>query len=171
LSPQQADSFTKKIDTVVAQGTRRGIARRTPVTETELNSWMTYRAQLPKGVTQPSISIVGNGRIAGRAVVDLDAVAKQRATSSALDPWRYLGGRVPVIVSGTLKTKDGVGQFELESAQLSSVQVPKFLLQQLLSYYSRTPDHPQGISLDDSFELPANIRQIELGAGQAVIVQ
>ena len=173
LSRQHADAFSKKIDAIASPvGGRAGI-RKTPVTETEVNSWMAYRAQplLPQGVAEPSVSIIGNGRIAGRAIVDLDAVSKQKSSGSALNPWRYIGGRVPVIVNGTLQTKDGVGRFELESAQVSTVPIPKFLLQELLSHYSRTPNHPQGISLDAPFQLPANIRQIEVGQGQAVVVQ
>jgi hypothetical protein len=41
----------------------------------------------------------------------------------------------------------------------------------LVGYYSRTPKNPKGVSLDDAFALPASIRQIDVGAGQAVIVQ
>lgn len=173
LSRQQADAFTKKIDTIVVHAEKRGAARRTPVTENELNSWMVYQAQplLPKGVAEPSIAIIGNGKVSGRAIVDLDSVSKQKASGGTLDPWRLIGGRVPVTVNGTLKTKDGMGQFELESAQVSSLPVPKFLLQELLSFYSKSPNHPKGVSLDDPFQLPANIRQIEVGQGQAVIVQ
>jgi hypothetical protein len=51
------------------------------------------------------------------------------------------------------------------------VPVPKALVQQVLSYYSRTDEHPSGIRLDDPFELPAGIQKIEVGQGQAVVVQ
>jgi hypothetical protein len=149
------------------------VPRRTPVSETELNSWFAYRAQplLPQGLTQPKITIVGSGRVIGGATVDLEAIAKRRGSGSALDVWSYLGGRVPVTVTGVLHTKDGVGRFELQAADVSGVPLPKTLLQEVVSYYSRTPDHPQGIRLDDAFELPASIRQIEVGQGQAVVVQ
>jgi hypothetical protein len=49
--------------------------------------------------------------------------------------------------------------------------VPKTFLQELVSYYSRTPTNPRGVNLEDPFALPASIRQIDVGAGQAVIVQ
>ena len=45
------------------------------------------------------------------------------------------------------------------------------LLQQVVSYYSRTPDNPAGIGLDDPFALPAGIREIQVERGQAVILQ
>jgi hypothetical protein len=173
LTEQHADSFSKKLGTISGAAPKKGTVRRTIVTESELNSWLLYRAQplIPKGVTEPTISAIGPGKLSGRATVDLDEVSKTKSQSGGMNPWRFLSGKVPLTVSGTLTTKDGVGQFELESAQVSSVPVPKFLLQQLLTHYSRSATRPDGVSLDAPFQLPANIRQIEVGQGQAVIVQ
>ena len=74
-------------------------------------------------------------------------------------------------VTGTLHTSKGVGRFEVESAEISGVPVPKLLLQEMVSYYSRSERTPNGIQLDDPFTLPLNIQQIEMGQGRAVIVQ
>jgi hypothetical protein len=179
VSRQNADVFAKKIVQIQQQGLqsastdRRASERRTPVSEDELNSWFTYRAQpvLPPGLSQPQITIVGQGKVAGQATVDLETVGKRRSSGGTFDPWSYLGGRVPVTVNGVLHTQNGRGRFELQSAEVSGVPVPKSLLQELLSYYSRTPENPNGISLDEAFELPANIDKIEVGQGQAVVVQ
>jgi hypothetical protein len=174
VSRQEADAFREKMLLISKQGTEETRApRRTRVTEAELNSWLAYHGKpyTPPGVGDPNITIVGQGKVMGRAVVDLDAVAKKRATGSVLDPWSFIGGKVPVTVSGVMHTKDGLARFELESADVSGVPVPKTLLQELVSYYSRSPDHPQGVKLDDTFELPANIKSIEVGQGQAVVVQ
>jgi hypothetical protein len=175
LSRQNADSFQQKI-MVIAAGERATVKtgpRRTPLTEGELNSWFAYHAQplIPQGVADPKISIIGNGKLGAEAVVDLDAVAKQKATGGVLDPWGYIGGRVPVSVTGILHTKDGVGRFQLESAEVSGVPVPKTLLQELVAYYSRTENHPNGINMEAPFELPAGISRIEVVQGQAVVVQ
>jgi hypothetical protein len=179
-SPQAADAFARKVAIIVQHGTvdagvppRPAAPRRTPVTESEVNSWFAYRAQplLPQGLAQPRIAIIGGGRVMGTATVDLEAVGKSRSTGGTFDVWRLLGGRMPVNVTGILHTKDGEGRFELQSADVSGVPLPKTLLQEVISYYSRTPEHPQGIRLDDAFELPANIKQIEVGQGQAVVVQ
>ena len=78
---------------------------------------------------------------------------------------------MPITVTGVLQTKGGRGQFDLQSATLSGVPVPKALLQELVSYYSRSTDHPDGVRLDAPFALPARIQQIEVGEGQAVVVQ
>ena len=179
VSRQNADVFAKKIVQIQQQGLQapatdsRATERRTAVSEDEVNSWFTYRAQpvLPPGLSQPQVTIVGQGKVAGQATVDLETVGKRRSTGGTFDPWSYLGGRVPVTVNGILHTQNGRGRFELQSAEVSGVPVPKTLLQELLSYYSRTPENPNGISLDEAFELPANIDKIEVGQGQAVIVQ
>jgi hypothetical protein len=173
-SRPQADAFAKKV-AVINQHAESGArtARRTALSESELNSWFAFRAQplLPVGVTQPKLTIIGNGKLLGAATVDLEAIGKSRASGGSLDVWSYLGGRVPLSVTGLLHTKDGMGRFELQAADVSGVPVPKTLLQELVTYYTRTPEHPQGVRLDDPFELPASIKQIEVGQGQAVVVQ
>ncbi len=125
---------------------------------------------MPSGIVEPRLNALGEGRVGGQATVDLDAVRKQKKRG-LLDPMNYLTGSLPLTASGLLITKDGVGRFQLESAQVSGVSVPKALLQELLGYYSRTPENPDGISMDDPFELPARIREIQVQRGQANIVQ
>ena len=177
VSRQSAEEFSEKIALIQRQGetatSQRAAARRTRLTEDELNSWFMYRAQpvLPAGVSQPQITIVGDGRLAGQATIDLDAVAKRRASGGAFDPLALIGGKVPVSVSGILHTRDGQARFEVQRAEMSGLPVPVTVLQEVLTYYSRSDERPQGVRLDDIFNLPANIRQIEVGQGQAVVVQ
>jgi hypothetical protein len=104
-------------------------------------------------------------------VVDVGAIAKKHSSGGTFDPFSYLGGRMPVSVTGVLQTSGGQGRFQLESADISGVPVPKPLLQEIVSYYSRTQEHPSGVRIDDPFDLPASIQKIEVGQGQAVIVQ
>jgi hypothetical protein len=148
-------------------------ALRTTVTENEVNAYLVYdsKEQLPTGVVDPAVSILGGGRLAGRAVVDLDAVRREKKPTSLLDPMNYLSGRLPVAATGTLTTKEGVGRFQLESASVSGLPIPKMLLQEIVSYYSRSPEIPAGINIDDPFALPARIREIQVERGQAIIVQ
>jgi len=177
VSRQQADSFAKKVAIIAQRGgasaPRASAARRTVLSESEVNSWFTYRAQehIPKGVTEPKVTIIGNGRVMGLATVDLDVVSKQRASGSTFDIWNLVGGRVPVTVTGVLDAKGGRGRFDLQSATLGGVPVPKMVLQELVSYYSRTPENPEGVRIDTPFALPANIQQIDVAPGQAVVVQ
>jgi hypothetical protein len=78
---------------------------------------------------------------------------------------------MPVAAAGVLKTHQGVGEFQLESADVAGVPVPKFVLQQIVSYYSRSAEQPSGINIDRTFELPANIKEIQVDRGQAIVVQ
>jgi hypothetical protein len=126
---------------------------------------------VPTGVTEPSISIRGAGRLHGRAIVDLDVVRRKNGSGGWFDPRSYLTGRLPVTAVGMLETHDGRGKFTLETATISGVPIPKSLLQELLSYYSRSEDYPNGINMDDPFELPAKIQRIQVDAGRGTIIQ
>jgi len=144
----------------------------TPMTDTEVNAYLRFHAgdQIPVGVLEPTLRAAGAGRVSGRAVVDLDAVRRQKERGW-LDPLGYLTGRLPVTAAGRLTTKNGIGQFQLESAEISGVTIPKAVLQELLSHYSRTPERPSGIDMDAPFELPARIREIRVATGTATVVQ
>jgi hypothetical protein len=169
-SRAQADSFAKKIAIINQHAEQSGkSSRRTTLTEAELNSWFMYRAQplLPEGVKDPKVVAMGNGRLMGTVIVDLEDVGKSRSS----EVLKYVGGRVPITLNGVLRTKDGRGQFDLQSAQISGIPLPKFLLQEIVSHYTRNDDRPNGIRLDDPFALPASIKQIDVGQGQAVVTQ
>jgi hypothetical protein len=173
-SKRDAELLRQKVTAINAHG--EGTAktgRRTTITENEVNSYLVFDAkeQIPAGVVEPSVTILGGGRVSGRAVVDLDAVRKAKASASILDPTNYLTGRLPVTATGTLTTQNGMGRFQLESASVGGIPVPKLLLQEIVSYYSRTPENPSGIGLDDPFALPSRIREIQVERGQAIIVQ
>lgn len=176
VSPQSAESFAVKIASIrdhEEQG--RAGSQRTRLTEDEVNSWFVYRKDrwqkvLPTGVAQPQVTILGEGQVAGQALVDLDAVAKRRSRGS-FDPLSLIGGTVPVSVTGLLHTKDGQARFEVQSAEVSGIPVPVTVLQELVGYYSRTTENPEGVRLDEAFMLPVGIRQVEIGRGQAVVVQ
>jgi hypothetical protein len=173
-SKRDAALLKQKVATINDRAARPSkVARRITITENEVNSYLVYEArdQIPLGVVDPSITAIGPGRLSARAVVDLDAVRKQKAPTSLLDPMNYLMGRLAVTAVGTLKTANGVGRIELESSSVGSIPIPKILLQEIVSYYSRSAAKPGGIGLDDPFPLPSRIREIQVDRGQAIIVQ
>jgi hypothetical protein len=178
LSKQDAAKFAAKLETInknaviPPKAAKTKSARTTQVTDNEVNAYLKYLAgaQVPVGIIEPMLHAAGNGLVTGRAMVDLDAVRTQKKRGWT-DPLGYLMGRLPVTAAGTLTTQNGVGKFELKSAEISGVTVPKSLLQELLSYYSRTPENPSGIDMDAPFQLPTAIREIKVGQGNATIVQ
>ena len=174
--PTRADalSLQKKVDSINAFSTQpANRALRTTLTENEVNAYLTYDAndRLPVGVVEPGVSILGGGRVTARAVVDLDAVRKQRTSRSLLDPLNYVGGRLPMTATGVLTTSNGVARLQFESSAIGPVRVPKLVLQEIVGYYSRSESRPAGIGLDDPFELPARIREIQVETGRAIVVQ
>jgi hypothetical protein len=173
LLRRDSDLLKQKVATISGRVPTSRQPVRTPVTERELNAYLAYEMAdtLPTGVVEPSIAILGTGRLVGRAVVDLDRVRKERNPASMLDPFSFLTGRMPVAATGVLHTSAGVGQFTLESATVAGVPVPKSVLQQIVTFYSRSADRPSGIRLDASFALPASIREIRVDPGQAIVVQ
>ena len=66
-------------------------------------------------------------------------------------------------------TADGKGRFELESAEISGVPMPKSFLNQMVNFFTRTADNPKGSSIDDIFELPAKIQRIDSQPGRFTV--
>ncbi|HYT77056.1 MAG TPA: hypothetical protein VEL79_20035, partial [Vicinamibacterales bacterium] len=174
VSQAQAARFQVKLALIEHNASipQKAPARTIQVTDDEVNSYLRYAAgsQVPVGIADPVLHAAGGGRVTGRALVDLDAVRMQKKRAWT-DPLGYLTGRLPVTAAGTLTTQNGVGRFQLESAEISGVTIPKSLLQELLTYYSRTAERPAGINMDDPFALPSAIREIRVGQGSAVVVQ
>ena len=174
VSRRDAARLQAKIDRITkGPNLRSKTAVTTPVTETEVNSYLRYELadRIPAGVTEPWVSILENGRLSGRATVDLQRVGQSRKSGGMLDPFNFLTGSLPVLVNGVLKTKNGVGTFAVESASISSVPVPVWMLQEIVSYYSKSESAPKGVAIDQPFELPNGIREIRTARGQATVIQ
>lgn len=174
VTREQAAAFQRKLEQILLNSERPADrARETAVSEGEVNSWLHFSAgdQVPTGVTEPTINIRGEGRLHGRAIVDLDVVRREKGSGGWFDPRSYLTGKLPVTATGMLETHEGRGKFTLETATVSGVPIPKSFLQELLSFYSRSDDYPKGINMDDPFDLPADIQRIDVHPGRATIVQ
>jgi len=174
LTPQLAAAFEKKIVTVQANARIESKApRSTQFSEAETNSYLKFNAGplLPVGLAEPVITIHGEGRVTGRAFVDLDVVRQKQSSGGLFDPTSYMSGKLPVSAVGRIVTADGKGRFELESAEVSGIPLPKTLLAQMVNYFTRTADNPKGSSIDDTFELPAEIQRIDIATGRFTIIQ
>ena len=174
LTPQLATAFENKIVLVQNIATEKsGQARATTFSQPETNSYLKYKAGdlLPTGLMQPELTIIGGGRVSGRAIVDLDVVRQKQSSGGWFDPTSYLTGKLPVTAAGKIVTWDGKGRFELESAEVSGVPIPKSFLAQMVNFFTRTADNPKGSSIDDTFELPASIRRIDVDANRWTVHQ
>ena len=174
VTPRLAELFQQKMLLVVQQASTEPVAPRTTMfDEGEVNSYLRFKMtdQLPSGLSDPAVTLIGEGRVSGRAVIDLDAIRQKQGRGAWFDPTSYLSGKLPVMATGALRTTNGVGHFDLERTEVSGVPVPKRLLQEILSYYTRSADHPNGTSLDEDFELSAHIRRLDVETGRVIVVQ
>ena len=177
-SPQSlADAAYAKLQAVMraagASAPRAGAAvRRTVFSQAEMNAYLKQRAAswLPTGITDPAVQFLGPNRIATLVTADLDGV-RRRSSGGWFDPTTYLSGQLPVYVTGTLSTAGGRGRFALERATVDGIPVPKLFIDELLAYYTRTPDNPAGVRLEEPFELPSEIDRIDVATGEAVVIQ
>jgi hypothetical protein len=174
LTPQLGNAFAKKVVAVQAHadaGVKQPLS--TTFTQDETNSYLKFNAGdlLPTGLTQPELTMHGNGRVSGKAIVDLDVVRKKSSSGGWFDPTSYLTGKLPVTAAGKVVTAEGKGRFELERAEISGVPIPNSFLNQMVNFFTRTADNPKGSTIDDIFDLPARIRSIDVGSARFTVHQ
>ena len=174
LTPQLGDAFAKKV-VLVQEHANQGVKkpRSTTFTQAETNSYLKYNATdlLPTGMTQPEVTLIGQGRLSGKAVIDLDIVRQKTSSGGWFDPTSYLTGKLPVTASGRIITGDGKARFEVERAEVSGLPIPRSFLAQMVNFFTRTPDNPKGSSIDDTFEMPAKIRSIDVESARFTVHQ
>jgi hypothetical protein len=173
-SNEQADRLERKIEEIDKNASGNPVkSKKTPMSELEINSYLNFnlKEKIPSGLTNPQISLNGNGNVGGRVFVDIDQFKRHRGSGGIIDPLNYLSGRVPLTARGMLRTSAGKGQFQLISAEIHRVPVPKPLLQEIVSFFSRSEENPRGINIDEPFSLPTKIREVIVNQGEAIVVQ
>ncbi|MBN1240248.1 MAG: hypothetical protein JXB36_17220, partial [Gammaproteobacteria bacterium] len=171
-----AERARGKIESIIANGEAPGDRHvapvRTTLTEAEVNAFLQVHGPeiLPEGITRPEIRLGEDSRVRARATIDLDDVRRSRPRAWN-DPLAYVVGSVDVVASGRIVADDGAARAQLESATVAGLSVPKSVVQELLRFYTVTPERPEGFNLDEPFMLPADIRRLVVRRGHATIVQ
>jgi hypothetical protein len=171
-----ADAMQTKLERVAAAAeTARPASApplRTTFTEHEINSYLALDGPefFPAGIAMPRVQLAEGGRVRARAVVDLDAVRRSRERS-LLDPLSYLTGAVEVVATGRIAGDGGEGVIRYESATVGGVAVPKTVAQELLRFYTRTPERPGGFAFDEPFDLPAGLRAVNVERSSVTVTQ
>jgi hypothetical protein len=176
LTQAEADSMGRKVQLMMEQGekprAKTAPPLRTAFTEREVNAYFKHYgpAIMPPGVVDPQVTILDGGRVTARAVADLDAVRKSKERGW-LDPMNLVTGSLEVKMAGKVVGANGVGVLQLESASVGGVPVSKALLRELVAFYTKTPENPDGFDIDKPFVMPVNIRSFETKLGAATVVQ
>lgn len=144
----------------------------TTFTDREVNAYLQLEGHsfLPAGITNPRVSIGANGKVTGRAIVDLDALRSSQPRG-LLDPLAFVRGAVEVVATGSVTASNGNGVAHYESVTIAGIAVPKTIAQEVLRFSTRTKERPQGFAFDTPFELPAQIRSVTVDAGRVTVSQ
>jgi hypothetical protein len=145
---------------------------RTRFTEREINAYFEHYGEtfLQTGIGTPRATLLADGRVVARAIVDLDA-ARLARERSLLDPLAYLQGSLEVVAAGTIAGSGGRGVIRFESATVAGVSVPKSVAQELLKFYTRTPERPGGFQFDEPFALPMRAQAVSAERGAITVTQ
>jgi hypothetical protein len=172
----EADAMQTKIEVVAEAAGASRPANAPPLettfTEREINAYLALDgpAFLPPGIARPRMDLGDDGRVRARAIVDLDTVSRSRQRS-VFDPLAYLSGSVEVVATGVVEGSGGEGLIRYESATVAGVAVPKTVAQELLRFYTRTPERPGGFSFDEPFALPVGLHAVDVERGAATVTQ
>jgi hypothetical protein len=175
-SRADADSMQAKLERVAAAAEAPRAPSAPPLattfSEREINAYLALDgpAVLPPGVARPRAQLGDGGRVRAHAVVDLDAVRRARERSP-FDPLAYLTGAVEVVATGRFEAAGGEAVIRYESATVGGVSVPKTVAQELLRFYTSTPERPRGFAFDEPFALPAGVRAVDVERGAVTVVQ
>jgi hypothetical protein len=75
------------------------------------------------------------------------------------------------VAAGKFEGSGGEGVLRYESATVGGVAVPKTVAQELLRFYTQTPERPGGFAFDEPFDLPAGLRAVSVERSSATVTQ
>jgi len=167
------DRVQEKLDGIIANGAQSPVpSKRTTFTESEINTALrvNLKDKFSQGISEPQVRLLGDSRIAARAIVDVDEFKRKRSKPSGA-PLNFFGGKIPILLRGELIARDGQGVFKLQSAEANGIPLPRSLVLDLLATHTRSRINPAGFNLEKPFDLPANIREVTVNAGEVIVVQ
>lgn len=166
ISRDASDHFIEKISSLA--GPSPSTANVVDFSEPEINSFLHYHLdQSPvQGIKRLQVSLADQLATI-RARVNFDELSLEK-TGGKSTLWRIiLQGEHNLELTTILNTKDGVGQYQVQSAKFDQGEIPKSLLNMLVSKLAakKIP----GVEPDGSFRLPKGIDRIEIKPGRAIV--
>ncbi len=167
------DQLQEKLDAVIANGAQSPVpSKTTTFSESEINAAfrVNLKEKFPKGIGEPQVRLLGDSRIAARAIVDIDEFKRKRGKPGG-GPLSIFAGKIPILLRGEIIARDGQGVFKLQSAEANGIPLPRSLVLDLLATHTRSRNNPAGFNLEKPFDLPASIREVTVNAGEVIVVQ
>ena len=161
------------MNAVIARGEDPAYGVSTEFTGDEVNAYLQLRltAKFPAGVTEPSVSLLDQGRLNGSAVVDLDGIRREEqrrlVRPGGLPQGQAADGRLG-------DAEDRGGQRAVPPRKRRNQRHPDSKDaaaggRQLL--HADRPEMPGGVNLDAPFDLPSQIQRIDVVTNKATVVQ
>ncbi len=166
LSREKSQSAAAKLQRISSEGMESG--ETIVLTEDEINSFLLYDyPEMPEGVRDLQIQFQKDTGIA-HAFVDLSKL--RSATDSSFSTFWLAAFRGERELTAKCRYTSSAGQavVELESAELDGTNIPKPILDWLVS--TVLAEHIEGVELGRLTPLPHKLRQIRVEPGQAVII-
>lgn len=160
-------------DELVRNGQRAqvGTEKTYTIAEPELNRYLAHQiaAERPPGIKSASVILGDNNHVAAALLVDMDELRAKEESFTIKMAKLIMSGEQKVDVAGTLRSDGGKGSFSLESVAINDTALPSFLAQEVARAIGKRQTPP--IDITRPFDLPHNIRKIEISRGQLKIIQ
>jgi hypothetical protein len=133
------------------------------LTEEEINEYLVYSlATNPRpGVKSATIKVFPHNYLSLFALIDFDAVERERPGTIPLVLRPVLRGSRSVLVDVRFQIQDGKATYTVEKAHYQNTRLPLFLVRQVLSVLGTL--QPEGFRTDEPMPLPFGLRQVESG--------
>jgi hypothetical protein len=166
LSPESSSAARAKIERISSESMKPG--EKIILTEDEINSYLKYdyASEMPQGVRDLRIKLL-KGRGVVHAYVDLGKLQSNSEGSFAALWLAVFRGERQLEATCRYTSAGGKATVELESAQLDGTNIPKPILDWLVSW--ALAEHFSNVEMGKPSPLPHNLEQIRVEPGQAVI--
>jgi hypothetical protein len=172
ITKSAADSCAKKVAGLESFAAESGAGKKNviKITEEEINS---YLALVLSAQYHPSLKSLqftfGEPALQSTAVIDFDQLAANSKQFSARLLAGMLSGIHTLSVRGRVITASGKAHFQLEEARFDEGQLPKFLVEQIITAVGRRQKPP--FDPMQPSQMPYRIDHVEFPSGYMVVYQ
>lgn len=161
------------LDELVRNGQRAqvGTEKTYTIAEPELNRYLAHQiaAERPPGIKSASVSLGDNNRVAAILLINMDELKSEDESFTLKMAKLIMSGEQRVDVEGALRSDGGKGTFSLERVAINGTELPSFLATEVARAIGKRQEPP--VDITRPFDLPHNIRKIEISRGQLKIIQ
>jgi hypothetical protein len=159
-SQQEAEKVLRLIDRIQREQTQSdtGGTRKVVVTESELNAYIAHRIEVEQSKTlrELKLKIYERNRVEGKIYLDL----------RGQDLPKIMQPEMNIYLDGTIEVMKGLVRLKLKSLYLENQKIQPEMLNMVI-YVASKSQGTEPFRLDDWFELPFGIKNIESERGQA----